>query len=108
MRAGVRRGLLRIDTMQSVRDQSGGVINVPILFTEAWTQLEPIAGREYFAAGGIQAEVDYRAVGPEIDLRGVKPDMFATDEDGIVYDVQAARRMGNGDEIELFLKERVA
>lgn len=74
MRAGQLRQRIEIEQSdQGGLDDFGQPRDGPILFARRWAALEPLAGRELFAAQQVQPEVSYR-----VRLRymsGVKPAM---------------------------------
>jgi len=73
MRAGKLRNTIAIEQVAETQDADGSVIESWSTFASAQASIEPISGREYFAAQTTQADVTHR-----ISLRylaGVMPKM---------------------------------
>ena len=73
MRIGKLRHLITIEQVAETQDSDGSVIETWSAFADVQASIEPISGREYFAAQTTQADVTHR-----ISLRfiaGVIPKM---------------------------------
>lgn len=60
MKAGQLRHLITIEQPTETRDSMGGTITVWVPFATLWAAVEPISGREYFAADKVNAEESHR------------------------------------------------
>lgn len=77
MRAGRLRHRVTIQTSKRTQDRYGSVIHEWIDGPEIWASVEPIRGREYFAAQQVQSETTFRVrcryhpelVGPNANTR---------------------------------------
>jgi SPP1 family predicted phage head-tail adaptor len=62
----IRTGLLRhkicIQEKVTLRDSMGGEIVTWEPFTYCWAQIEPLSGREYFAAKQAQASISHKMI----------------------------------------------
>ncbi len=100
LRAGDLRHRLRIESRSLSRDAAGGTLETWTLYAEAWAAIEPLRGREFFAAEGMNAELTTR-----LRLRylaGVTPEMRAVGPDGTLYDIKTVIDIGGrGRELEL-------
>ena len=73
MRAGKLRHMIAIESVIETQDADGSVIETWSTYATAQASIEPISGREYFAAQTTQADVTHR-----ISLRyfaGIMPKM---------------------------------
>ncbi len=60
MRAGPMRHRITIKRPIEAQAADGSVIRTWETFTTAWASIEPLAGREYFAAAREQADISHR------------------------------------------------
>jgi SPP1 family predicted phage head-tail adaptor len=60
MRAGPMRHRITIETPIETQSSDGSIRKIWETFTTLWALIEPLAGREYFAAQREQADVSHR------------------------------------------------
>ena len=60
MRAGSMRHRIRIEAPTETQRPDGSVIRIWHTFLSAWASIEPLTGREHFAAEREQADVSHR------------------------------------------------
>lgn len=62
VRAGLLHHKIEIQSKATRRDSMGGEVVTWEPFTYAWASIEPLSGREYFAAQQAQASVSHKLV----------------------------------------------
>jgi SPP1 family predicted phage head-tail adaptor len=60
LRAGLLRHKIEIQNKVVTRDSMGGEVVTWVAFAHAWASIEPLSGREYFAARQIQASITHK------------------------------------------------
>jgi SPP1 family predicted phage head-tail adaptor len=60
MRAGPMRHRITIESPIETQGSDGSIIQTWDVFMTAWASIEPLAGREYFAAEREQADISHR------------------------------------------------
>jgi SPP1 family predicted phage head-tail adaptor len=106
MRAGRLRHRVVVERATDGTDAYGDQVPTWAALATAWAGIEPLSGREYFAAAHIQADVSTRIV-----LRGI-PGVSITPKDRIRYgsrlfDIkQVIDRDAENIEIQLLTQER--
>jgi SPP1 family predicted phage head-tail adaptor len=79
MRAGRLNCRVRIERQMEVKSPSGGVSISWVELGTFWAEIDPISGKEYFAASQLRAEVDTK-----ITMR-FQPGITFKDTDRAVY-----------------------
>lgn len=104
MRAGLLRHRVRIETRVQAQDAYGQPVQDWAEVTTVWASVEPVSGREYWAAQQAQAEVTHRVV---MRARELSPAMRLVHR-GRVLEVVAVRDIEErGRRIEVLTRERV-
>lgn len=60
LRAGLLRHKVEIQEKVTSRDSMGGEVVTWETFTHCWCSIEPLSGREYFAAQQVQSTVSHK------------------------------------------------
>ncbi len=93
MRAGRLRHRLTLEKRADTQSDSGEVVPTYAFFDECWGNIKPLAGREYFAAQQLQADVTTEIIiryRPGIDSTiRIRHRPNTQEGDGDVYDVTA-------------------
>lgn len=88
MRAGKLRHRIQIETLTTGRDIYGEPVETWTLFALVWASREDLAGREFFAAQQVNAEVTTR-FGIRF-IEGLTPQMRVRDG-GTLYDLESVQ-----------------
>lgn len=103
--AGQLRHRIAIEEFTTTRDSMGGTIEAWTTFAPAWAAVEPLNGREFFAAEQVNAEVSHR-----VTMRytpGVKTKM-RVNHGGRFLLIEAALNIGErNQELQLMCREVV-
>jgi SPP1 family predicted phage head-tail adaptor len=106
MQAGTLRQRLVLQQLAEAQNSRGEPIATPATFATVWAAIEPLQGRELFAAQQVFAEVTTR-----IRMRyraGITPKMRAT-WNGLTFDILAVLNLESANrELELLAVQRGA
>jgi SPP1 family predicted phage head-tail adaptor len=86
MRAGSLRHLVTIEAQTKTQDSTGSIVTAWETFATVHASIEPISGREFFAASQVQSSVNTRIRNRY--LSGITPKMRVV-HDTTVYDIEA-------------------
>jgi SPP1 family predicted phage head-tail adaptor len=104
MKAGALRHRIRIERPVPTRNEFGEEIRTWVLVAERWASIDPLSGRELWAARQVQAETSHRIRTRHVD--GVTTEMRIA-HDGRHFDIQSALNKGErGIELEILAVER--
>lgn len=108
MRSARLRSLVTIQTPTQTTDAYGAPTETWATYATRWAEVEPLSGREYFAAQQVASEVSHKIKLRHDSLTGSITPKMRISWDSRVFDINSVINAGERDrEVELMCVERI-
>lgn len=97
--------LIEIQSLTTIRDSFGGVVETWATIDTVWAQIKDLEGREYFLAQQARSEVTVKIVIRWRD--NLLPQATRIKEGSRVYDILSVAERGRRDRLEIMAKRRI-